>query len=343
MRKFLLLALAAPFLFTACDSTSNVPVEGILIMPEVHTQVGLTTEMDPSFMPPDATNRTLTWTSTNETVVVVDNSGTVTAVGARVAAGEVTMDTAYITVVTADGGHTDTSLFRVFRFFEDGCNAIAGNSNNFFGNRPPGAITFGMINPNATVVVGNQEWSAPITGCVRGAVTNFTGVTAWEGGSFNADCRLLGSPTINGALYSWCAVVRFGHLMCPPANGWRVPSAEDFAALDRYVRGYGSGRDSYVSQAVVEKYRNAWAWGANNDIFSFPGMITTGSNATVAPTTDNPAPGVTNFGSAGMYWSLTEHSHSGAYFFHIGTNGHVSPNEVGAKSAGRTVRCVRDI
>jgi uncharacterized protein (TIGR02145 family) len=319
-------------------------------MPEVHTQVGLTYELVPVFTPHDATNRNLTWTSSDEDVVTVDNAGLVTAVGTRIGlptdgyrptvGGFITGDSAYITVVTTDGGHTDASLFRVFRFFEDGCNdAVSGGS--FFGGAglPPfeglGETPF---NPNNTVVIGSQEWSPPVQGCTRiGRTTNnFTGITSAAGGSFNADCRENFSPSIDGALYSWCAVVRFGHLMCPPALGWRVPTAEDFAILDQAIRDsvpgqeFRSGTESYVSLDVVDEFVRVWR--AN-----FSGMITTGQNA------NTPAPaGISGRGVFGAYWSQTEHSHTGAYFFYIGSRGQISPQDTGVKSAGRTVRCVRD-
>lgn len=352
--------LLLPFLFVSCDNSENIPVEGILIMPEVHTQVGETTELVPYFTPHNATNRSLTWTAVTVpdedadpdeeiiTVVTVNSGGLVTAEA---------IGTAHVVAVTADGGHADTSLFRVFSAFEHGCNEISGNSVHFFGGGSAPTFTLGgdPRNPPNTIVVGDQQWSGPVQRCFphvpgaggRGTSTaNFTGFNSTQGGSFNADCR----PNFNdadGALYSWCAVIRFADQMCPPNfqgdnTGWRVPTAEDFAILDQHIRSLAgeqvslSGREPYISLPVVEEYVRSWR--AN-----FSGIVLTGANATTAA-------GITGHHSNnaavnrrfGAYWSQTEHGPTSAYFFYIGATGQISPQEAGVKSSGRTVRCVRD-
>ena len=357
MRKFLLLALALPFLFTACDSTSNVGVEGVVLMPEVHTQVGLTVDLEPSFVPLDATNRAVTWVAINtppededaEFVYVIRINDEGLAVGAAVGIG-------HVAVITADGGHTDTSMVRVFPFFEDGCNALVSGGNFFGGTHVGENLTMIRFAGGGSITVGSQQWSPPVRGCGdnRGttapAATNFTGVTPVAGvispagvhlaagGTFNADCRVNFNPAIEGDLWSWCAVVRFGHLMCPPGAGWRVPTAEDFAILDRYVRGHGTGREPYVCVETANRFRDANIWRANS-----LGMIMSGSNAATAPTASNPSPGITGRGVFASYWSQTEHSATGAYGLFISESGQVTPQYAGAKSAGRTVRCVRDV
>jgi len=299
-------------------------------MPEVHTQVGLTTELDPSFTPLDATNRTLTWTTTNPEVITVNSAGIVTAVS---------VDTAYVVVITADGGHTDSSLFRVFPFFADACNAFTSGGNFFGGGTVPTAWNPFNFNPNDVRTIGHQEWTGHVGGCahVRGTSANFVGVTLSQGGTFNADCRInfgdeIAGLAAGGDLFSWCAVARFGHLMCP--YPWRVPTAEDFATLDRYMRGYGDGQDTYFSENVVNRYFDLWGG-------RFTGMITTGTSAANTPVAIQAS--IRERGTSGMYWSQTENSSTGAHFFYFGASGRIHPQDVGAKSAGRAVRCVRDI
>ena len=337
-----------------------MPATGVIIMPSVNTQVGLTTELIPVFVPFDATNREVSWTSTDEEVVTVDHHGVVTAVGARVGHpldGYVDMDSAYIRVEAADGGHYDYSLFRVLRSFPYNCNDItnrtlSGGTAHFFGGLPggttgnPGEVTPTFeFHPGQTMTVGNQVWSTPVFGCVRGATANFTGVIGAAGataggmrvagGTFNADCRRNINFQTEGDLYSWCAVMRFGHLMCP--YPWRIPYAEDFAILDKAIRAdipgqeFRSGWESYVSEEVVAEFIRVWR-------VPFSGMILTGQNAMQTP----PA-GISGRGAFGAYWTQTEHSPNSAYFFYIGSGGQIHPQHPGVKSAGRTVRCVRDI
>jgi uncharacterized protein (TIGR02145 family) len=337
MKKNLISAAILIFIFVSCDSDKKVDATGVMIMPEVHTQVGLTTELTAVIFPYDATNKNVSWKSSDTEIVTV-NDGKVTAVA---------LGDAEIIVTTVDGGHTDTSLYRVFPFFENGCNErISGT--NFFGGGTAPTTTNTRFNPQARQdTIGNQIWSPPVLGCARGTVTNnFTGITSAEGGSYNADCRptAMGAATIEGTLFSWCAVVRFADILCPPSGGWRIPSAEDFAALDRAIRGYGSGQEFYVSPEVVEKYRTLWA---NQTSTQFPnggmfsGMILTGAGVSATPALNRT--GIVGRGAYGTYWSSTEYNATGAVFFYIGATGTIHPNQAGVKSAGRAVRCVRDI
>jgi len=340
MKKYLTPVVILAFIFTSCDNDKNVEVTGVMLMPEVHTQVGLTTELIPVVSPHNATSKNFDWVSTNTEIVTVNN-GKVTAV----ALGDAEI------IVTANGGHTGTSLFRVFPFFENGCNDRTSGVNFFGGLGTPLTITNTRFNPQARLdTVGNQIWSPPILGCVRGAGTNnFTGITSSEGGSFNADCRptAMSVSQTEGTLFSWCAVVRFADILCP--GDWRIPSAEDFAALDRAIRGSGTGEESYVSFDVVEKYRTQWANQVGIGTTEqaryyggmFGGMILTGVGMSTTPTLNQT--GIIGRGAYGTYWSSSEDNATGALFFYINATGTVHPNHVGVKSAGRAVRCVRDI
>lgn len=81
-------------------STLAVPVTGVTISPSgLSLTVGSTATLTASVSPPDATNRSVSWSSNNTDVATVSSSGLVTAV----ATGSTT-----ITVTTADGGKTDT-------------------------------------------------------------------------------------------------------------------------------------------------------------------------------------------------------------------------------------------
>ena len=304
-------------------------------MSEVHTQVGLTTELIAIVFPYDATERRVSWRSTDTEIVTVDD-GKVTAVA---------LGSAEIIVTTVDGGHTDTSLYRVFPFFANGCNERISGVNFFGGGTEPTTLNT-RFNPQVRAdTIGNQIWSPPVLGCARGS-GNFVGITSSEGGSYNADCRptAMTATSLEGTLFSWCAVVRFADILCPPSGGWRIPTAEDFAALDRAIRGSGTGREAYVSLEVVEKYRTLWA-NQTSTLFPnggmFSGMIPTGTGVSTTPATNQT--GIIGRGAYGTYWSSTEYNTTGAHFFYIGATGAIDPNQAGVKSAGRAVRCVRDV
>ncbi len=75
---------------------SSIPVEGITISPTVQSlTVGSSFTIIPTVLPVNATNRNVTFESSNESIATVDSDGVVTGVGDGVAV---------ITVTTVDGG-----------------------------------------------------------------------------------------------------------------------------------------------------------------------------------------------------------------------------------------------
>ena len=98
------LLLTAMFIVAGCDtgSTSPVAVTGVSLNNStvdlyMKTKVVLTAAV----VPPDATNKAVTWSTSDSTVATVAADGTVTPV-----AGATANDTAVITVTTVDGGKT---------------------------------------------------------------------------------------------------------------------------------------------------------------------------------------------------------------------------------------------
>ena len=83
----------------------TVSVTGVtLSRSEVSLSAGNTTQLAPMFAPADATNKAVTWTSSNNSVATVSANGEIKAVSAG---------TAIITVTTADGGHSATCVVSV--------------------------------------------------------------------------------------------------------------------------------------------------------------------------------------------------------------------------------------
>jgi uncharacterized protein YjdB len=92
--------------FTAkCAVTVVIPVTGITVNPSTLTIIkGNSQTLTATVTPNDATNKSLSWSSSNENIAVVDQSGKVTAVS---------VGTATITVTTKDGGFTATTSVTV--------------------------------------------------------------------------------------------------------------------------------------------------------------------------------------------------------------------------------------
>lgn len=87
----------------SCEVTVNInyPVQGISLNHDakIFTKAGETLQLTATIYPDSATNKTVTWKSSDKTVATVDESGLVTAVG---------NGTANITATTEDGNYTAT-------------------------------------------------------------------------------------------------------------------------------------------------------------------------------------------------------------------------------------------
>lgn len=85
--------------------TVGVPVTGVTVDPATHSMgVGATVTLTETIVPATATNKAVTWSSSNTAVATVSSTGVVTGVSAG---------TATITVTTADGAKTATSTITV--------------------------------------------------------------------------------------------------------------------------------------------------------------------------------------------------------------------------------------
>ncbi len=95
--KKLLTLLAAALMLTACDKEPVVVASVTLNLTTTTIEVGKTQQITATILPSDASNRSVSWESSNPSVARVSTTGLVTAV----AKGDAT-----ITVTTADGGKT---------------------------------------------------------------------------------------------------------------------------------------------------------------------------------------------------------------------------------------------
>ncbi|MBN2880095.1 MAG: Ig-like domain-containing protein [Clostridia bacterium] len=83
----------------AGNLSSDVYVTSVNIQENAHIDIGRSLQLLPQITPANATNKTVTYTTSDETVATVDSTGLVTAVS---------LGTATITVTTEDGGYEDT-------------------------------------------------------------------------------------------------------------------------------------------------------------------------------------------------------------------------------------------
>ncbi len=87
------------------DETTPIPVTGISVSPEeASIEEGNTLNLSAEILPADATNKNITWSSTDNNIASVDEDGRVTAKNE----GNVT-----ITATSEDGSFTDTSVIEV--------------------------------------------------------------------------------------------------------------------------------------------------------------------------------------------------------------------------------------
>ncbi|HMG94497.1 MAG TPA: Ig-like domain-containing protein [Chryseolinea sp.] len=90
---------------STCNFSVIIPVTGVTINPTtLSLNTGATQAMNAIITPANATNKNVTWSSSNPAVAIVNNNGTLTAVAPGVAT---------ITVTTADGNKTATSSVTV--------------------------------------------------------------------------------------------------------------------------------------------------------------------------------------------------------------------------------------
>ena len=192
-------------------------------------------------------------------------------------------------------------------------------------------LTAGFATLNTWHISGNgiiQEWSDAVTATECAPLNRLPngGVI----GNWNADCRnSQGNANFGGHYFTWCAVARFADILCPPAQGWRVPTCADFVDLDIALGGNGQNRGA----------------GENTPL----GIVTLGYVGTSAANSPQSRWGGARFtgwafnqaGAWSYYWSQTPFGDgTGAHSLLFGAAG-VNPQLADGKGNGFAVRCVR--
>jgi|GEM_PF-530266 len=145
---------------------TNVPLTGITVSPaSISRAEGQTETLTVTYSPTNATNKTLTWTSSNTSVATVNEAGTGIATVTAVAIGNAT-----ITARSADGNFTATSTISVTPAVNiTAADAAAGEGGNVGVFR----IATSAVSSNITVpyTISGTATSADYTPSLSGSVT----------------------------------------------------------------------------------------------------------------------------------------------------------------------------
>lgn len=237
--------------------------------------------LTPEISPQDATDKTVTWSSSDEAVASVTD-------GVVVALEE---GSTTIVVTTVDGGKTAERVVMV----------------NMFGQ-----ISF---KTEETWTVGTQTWSDAIvaTRCKKDDFYGGTyGVTVYE-----ADCA---QNEPYGDMFSWLAVETYKNVIC--ADGWRLPTQQDFVDLDIAMGGDGENR----AFQDVSPYLTQWGGEFGGYFWYFQDNLER-----------------SYVGSYGSYWADGESSETQGFALQFGdSRNYITPRAQPDKYNGFNVRCVRN-
>ena len=211
----------------------GIPVTGVsLNTGTLQIRAGAMDTLERTVYPADATNRAVIWETSDPTVAQVRILEAVWwEFPPRVAVDGLSEGTATITVRTVDGDFEATATVTVTAGVPPECD--------------PNGVTLvlGSVNPRTTTTwtTGNLVWSDVVvaTGCNK--IDYYAANLAQPlPTTFQSDCRRGTLTGTDVSFFSWCAVHRFSDVLCPAP--WRVPTRDDFDALDRYFGGNGTAQ-----------------------------------------------------------------------------------------------------
>lgn len=320
MKKFFISAMILSLAIVSQSCRNDDPetrATGVSLTPGSATLAfGETLQLAATVFPTDAIDVTVTWESSADTVATVDADGLVTAVTDD---GEAT-----ITVKTVDGGFTAQSIITITSsILANRCNTNMPNWGPSLGETGFASSSVWEIRDENNVLI--QTWSDAVTASNCGNRVDFNGGADDERG-FNADCR--SNPNFDGDVFSWCAVVRFAHLLCP--YPWRVPTPDDFAAL--HVAIGGTGEAASFSAEIFGALREQWG-GQLAGTFTWFEQLNTNVHQ--------------NANVMGIYWASASFPSTanpdvlvGGAFYTDSWNT-VSPRSSNMKNVGLPLRCVK--
>jgi uncharacterized protein (TIGR02145 family) len=161
-----------------------------------------------------------------------------------------------------------------------------------------------------TYTRNNRTFSAPVKIVGRAARSAFasSNTTLVDYRDHTSDAN----TNYYGSWFTWCMVVTHADILCP--SPWRVPTSEDFC---QYANGSTANTNANYS---ITNGVDGWLVGGN----------ATGSSTN-------------RVGSIGYYWSSTPFDTDRSYqvYLRSGYFNDFSPNAVGLRSEGNSLRCVQ--
>ena len=153
-------------------------------------------------------------------------------------------------------------------------------------------------------------------------------------GKVNVDCRNA-THGFDGSYFSWCAVIKYADILCPPGDGWRVPTTEDFAELHQ---GLGFTLP-FINGSVVHGNNNTYMTDEPTDPLS--STINRGGTWGGSRFTFTAEFSALNSPPLSVYWSSSDDGAAvgrALYYDHV----YVWPQNTTHKVFGHALRCVRD-
>ena len=225
---------------TVTYTASNVPVTGVSLDKSTDTvEIGSTTTLTETVAPSNATNKTVSWSTSNSSVATVSN-GVVTGVSAG---------SAVITVTTQDGGFTDTCTVTVteptYTQYKVTNTMVAGKS-YLIANGDSGTVYL-LSNESGG---SRQLVGVPVT--ANSGIISITGSTA-------AKTLFSCTQTVVGSQYSTGLSINGQYLYCDNSNGLRMyaPSTLDrfwHFNTNKFWQFKSSSSDGYTDTSSEYKY-----------------------------------------------------------------------------------------
>ncbi len=293
-----------------CEITVTIKVESVsLNKTSLELEEGKPATLTATVLPANAADKTVTWTSSDETIAKVDENGKVTAVKE----GNIS-----ITVTTKDGNKTATCTVNVL-------SAEAYLLKYGFTDSRDGTHY-------KAVKIGDQIWMAEnlkhlpsVNPSSESSETEAKYYVYFYNGSDKAVAKQEPGYKTYGALYNWPAAKQ----SCP--TGWHLPSDAEWTKLTDHL-----GGENVAGGKLKEKGTTHWDSpnkGATNE---------SGFTALSGGCRRYDSGSFLDRGEAGLWWSSTESSSAKAYERGMGYD-YEGVNRNGRnKSSGYSVRCVRD-
>jgi len=160
MKYFIKIIAVVLLLTTALNACKKEPVQGVNIESKLFINVGETVTLTPTFVPPNAYNKNVSWESANPDIATVEN-GKVTGI---------TIGRVIIKVITEDGGRTATCSVTVIQpiepeemiWVEGGTFMMGCNDDECVANElPRHEVTVGGFHISKYAVT-QKEWKAAL-------------------------------------------------------------------------------------------------------------------------------------------------------------------------------------